>query len=217
MSETSSNQYKIYACNFLKGILWNCVENHKLDLAVKFIENHQELMEDFEKSGVLNYSIKTNEHTKNIVIPFLELGYNLNNDISSVFSAIDNRHFKTTKMLIQNGFDPNYAINGETIVEKCFSLINVKSSNTTIKKSLSILQIFPYDSLSDKVFDDLENAILKSEKTLQFLNKQSLSLCENYFESILQIKDRYLAEKSYRELNKVIINKDQNITKVLKI
>lgn len=212
MERKIEDKYEIYACNFLKGIMWNCIENDKFDLAIKFLEDHKDLMTFFEKSGVLNYSIKANEHTKNIVIPFLELGYNLNEDKYSIFTALESKHFKTTKILLQNGFDPNSAISGSTIVDKCFKLITIKSSNTTIKKSLDILNSFPYRNLSNETFMGIENNIEEASRTLSLINKQPHSFCGDYIEVLDSIKDNYTLEKDYRNLQeKLVTNKVDNI------
>lgn len=206
------NEYieEVQTVNFLKGILWNCIENRKLDLAIKFLDDNKELMDAFEASGVLNYGIKVNKHSKRISQAILDLGYCAKNDPISAFSAIEHKHFKTFQLLINSGVDFNLIVNNTILLERCFNLINKNASNDTIMKSLKIIEGINFNDLNTEMFKFTGVKIEEKLNVINLISLDKYSFTNEIKNKIKEINDKYKLIKEYRELNLSLSLKDEN-------
>ncbi len=162
----------IQTINFLKGLTVRFEQHKKEDLIINFINSHKELIPYFEKSQVLSYGIQHNTHTKKLTQIFVESEYDVNNDYFSPYYAIKNKHFKSMKMIIDQGYDINHVLHGETIINILLKQINLKTSNSTLRKINKILLSIDLNSLEHTQLLNLEKQIQIAQKNLIILNHE---------------------------------------------
>jgi len=181
----------IRAVNFLKGIIVNFDKNQKDDLILKFLEQHKELLPIFEQCQVLTYGLRTNEHTKQLTQLFVNSNYSVNNDFNSSFVAFQNGRFKTTKIILENGYDLNHEHNGKIIVEKALDSIHIKTGASTIKKVNGVLNDFDLDKISYKKFIELSKGIVKAKTQLLIMKNMAPGIAHPLLEEFSVFEKKY--------------------------
>ncbi len=181
----------IRAINFLKGLVIGFNEHKKEDFIFLFLDSHKEMLSEFEKSQILSYALRTNEHTKQLTLLFMEAKYNPDNDTNSYIEALNNNHYKSAKLILEQGYNPNKLVNNKNIVSYCLDKIHLRASNTTLKKVNKLLHTLDISQLSYQNIEQLNSNIEKARRNLIILNREFPQFTQDIVNDFSLFEEKY--------------------------
>ena len=194
----------IQAVNFLKGMTIRFDQHRKENFIANFLDSNYELLSFFEKAHVLSFALRANQHTKQLTQLFVESNYNVDNDDISSFSALHNNHYKTTKLIIEKGYNPNHEFNGKTIVVNLLEQIHLRASNSNLRKINKVLQTINLDLLSQENFYQISTNIQKAKKNLIVMNKEFPHFTNDIIYEFSLFEQKYSIISRKKQLEKTL-------------